>query len=82
MLEEGMSELRGGKLNLSRLGTPRSPGNWIHYWSKNSDEEPCLDWARSWDSMLCRPALKNVVIFERPPSVQNIGVSTSTPRSS
>lgn len=50
--------------------------------AQNSDEEPCLDWAGSWDSMLCRPVLKNMVIFEGPPSVQNIGVSTSSPRSS
>jgi hypothetical protein len=82
VLEEGRSELCGEKLNLSLLGTPRSPENWIHYWSEKSDEEPCLDWAGSWDLMLCRPVLKNMVIFERPPSVQNIGVSTSTPRSS
>lgn len=44
--------------------------------------KPCLDWVGSWNSMLCTPVLKSVVIFEGPPSIQNICLSPSSPRSS
>ncbi|XP_036075749.1 trafficking kinesin-binding protein 1 isoform X4 [Rousettus aegyptiacus] len=42
---------------------PISPSSWIHYWPKNADGEPCLDWAGSWNSVLCTPVLKSVVVF-------------------
>lgn len=42
---------------------PISPSSWIHYWPKNANGEPCLDWVGSWNSMLCTPVLKSVVVF-------------------